>query len=159
MKETLFQNGFQRRLLRSRPLQSRLKWCLLLQTRFRWHWIKDSWEEECLCGFRWSYLVVSWLTCLLELLSHEDLQFDILKMVLWWAAENRVQYNHSKKKKKHNPNSLIEIGSKSSYDWRFCFLASSLLARSFSNLSLSDGSLSAWSSRKAFEGTAFDHEI
>ena len=71
-------------------------------------------------------------------------------------AENTSQYDHEKKKKKTQSNSLIEIGSKSSYDWSFCLLASSLLARSFSALSLSDGSLSAWSSRKAFEGAAFD---
>ena len=100
-----------------------------------------------------SHLVVFWITCLLELLSREVLQFDILKQLLWRKIE---LYDH--KKESNNHNSLIEIGSKSSYDWGFCLLANSLLARSFSALSLSDCSLSSWSSRKAFEGTAFDRK-
>ena len=39
-----------------------------------------------------SYFVVSLITCLLKLLSHEVLQFDILKVLL--MAENASQYDH-----------------------------------------------------------------
>jgi hypothetical protein len=50
-----------------------------------------------LCGLAdhtLSYFVVSWITCLLKLLSHEVLRFDILKVLLM-AGNTSHQYDHN----------------------------------------------------------------